>query len=251
MNLRTRLALAFTLTSLAVIFGLGFTVDHLSGQATRRQVDLRLGHIAQGLADRLDRGMYERFQDIKTLALLDTPRESGEGLLRFRAQLERRQAAHPEFSWIGFADATGRVVASTRRHLEGADVSQRPWFGNALKGIPVGDVHEAVLLQRLLGAVTAEPLRFVDIAFPVGEPGQPFGVLGAHVSWSWVDETADSVMRASGIQGAADGVGVLLRSVASLGPDLRRDDGCVLGPVPLYSSSRRRPGSRGARSVAR
>jgi len=204
LNLRTRLALAFTLTALAVIFGLGFTVDHLSGQATRRQVDLRMGHIAQGLAARIDRGMYERFQDIKTVALLDAPREAGEPLVRFRAQLERRQAAHPEFSWIGFADASGRVVASTRSHLEGADVSQRPWFGNALKGISVGDVHEAVLLQGLIGSATAEPLRFVDIAFAVGEPARPSGVLGAHVAWKWMDELADAVLRASGIQGAAD-----------------------------------------------
>ena len=39
--------------------------------------------------------------------------------------------------------------AATRNMLEGADVSQRPWFQNALKGRSMGDVHEALLLARL------------------------------------------------------------------------------------------------------
>jgi PAS domain S-box-containing protein len=78
--------------------------------------------------------------------------------------------------------------------LEGADVSHRPWFRNALRGIHTGDVHDAVLLARLLPR-QAEPWRFVDVAFPyVDEHGVVRGVLGAHLSWQWARDVERSVM---------------------------------------------------------
>jgi diguanylate cyclase (GGDEF)-like protein/PAS domain S-box-containing protein len=173
------------------------------------------------LRDRLDMGMYERQQDIRTLAALEAVRALREGPARLRQHLERRQAGHPEFSWIGYTDSRGRVVAATGGLLEGVDVSQRPWWSNALKGEYVGDVHEALLLQKLLAPEAKEPLRFVDIAMPVMENGALVGVLGAHLGWDWARGLAKRVLD---VAAAADAIELLI---------VNGDGKVLMGPAGL------------------
>jgi hypothetical protein len=96
------------------------------------------------------------------------------------------------FSWIGVADASGKVLISSNGMLEGASVAQRPWFKSGLTGPFAGDVHEAVLLQNLLPK-RDEPYRFIDFSAPIrNESGQVVGVLGAHFDWVWVMKLVDS-----------------------------------------------------------
>lgn len=64
------------------------------------------------------------------------------------------------------------MQASTGALLKGQDISKRPWFSNALRGQNLGDVHEALLLSRLLVNPDQEPQRFVDIAFALDESDQ-------------------------------------------------------------------------------
>lgn len=59
-------------------------------------------------------------------------------------------AAFPRYAWIGFARPDGTVETATGHLLEGQSVAERPWFKAALKGPFVGDLHEALLLNRLL-----------------------------------------------------------------------------------------------------
>lgn len=90
-------------------------------------------------------------------------------------------------SWAGIAGTDGLVRVASGGLLEGADVSARPWFGAGLRGGFAGDVHDAVLLQTLLGGDDAEPLRFIDLAFPVRDAGgAPIGVLAFQISFDWV-----------------------------------------------------------------
>ncbi|MCV4861533.1 hypothetical protein OFB63_36340, partial [Escherichia coli] len=70
--------------------------------------------------------------------------------VEFQPSLERLQKSYPAYSWIGLTDLGGIVRASTGGLLMGADVSQRPWFPGGLKGPHLGDVHDALLLSRLL-----------------------------------------------------------------------------------------------------
>ena len=65
------------------------------------------------------------------------------------------------------------------------------------------DVHDAILLTSLLPNNTGEPLRFVDVAAPVYEPGGEFkGVLVAHLSWAWAREVQTSLVDSA--SGASD-----------------------------------------------
>ncbi len=92
-------------------------------------------------------------------------------------------------SWVGYADLSGQVIASTDGLLIGQNVSERPWYRNGLSGDFAGDVHDAVLLAQLLGGEGEEPLRFIDLARPVTDAnGDPVGVVGMHINATWLAE---------------------------------------------------------------
>jgi diguanylate cyclase (GGDEF)-like protein len=195
-SLRTHLALAFgTITLILTI-----VLSLLIGQTTTRQVQRDIGHslaeLAFQMSDKLDRGMFERYRDIQIAAALNVMRDPGTDAAERRALLETLQSTYPDYAWIGFADEQGKVQASTGSLLEGTNVSQRPWYQGALQRPFVGDVHEALLLAKLLPNTTGEPLRFVDVSVPViSKDGSRFGVLGAHLSWSWAQEVERSVLQ--------------------------------------------------------
>lgn len=105
---------------------------------------------------------------------------------------------HRRISWAGFVSPEGTVLAASRNLLLGADVSARPWFQAGLRGDHAGDVHEAVLLNDLLGGSQEEPLRFLDFARPVIDPdGTRLGVVAVHIDAAWaqayLNEIADSL----------------------------------------------------------
>ncbi len=163
-----------------------------------RLIGAELAERSVELADTLDRGMFERYREIGILAGLEPLRnvwQANPALLR--GTLERLQNSYAEYAWIGFADKQGRVHAATRGMLEGLSVAQRPWFSGALQQPFIGDVHEAVLLAKLLGPrKDSEPFRFVDVAHPVRDAsGQVIGVLGAHLSWDWATEVRESTLK--------------------------------------------------------
>ncbi|MGQ3227255.1 MAG: cache domain-containing protein, partial [Hydrogenophaga sp.] len=121
--------------------------------------------------------------------------------------------------------------------LEGVDVSQRPWFENAQADRPMGDVHEAMLLAPLLGAPGNEPLRFVDIAFPLTDAqGQFAGVLGVHLSWNWASEVRDAIFAPVGRHRAVDLLIVSTAGTVLLGP--RDLQGTVLQVPSLDAAGR-------------
>ena len=89
-------------------------------------------------------------------------------------------------SWAGIADLGGLVISSSGGLLEGVDVSQRPWFQRGLEGDFAGDVHEAVLLAKLLPKREGQPRRFLDLATPTRDGnGNVTGVLGLHLDHEW------------------------------------------------------------------
>lgn len=92
-------------------------------------------------------------------------------------------------AWAGFASLDGTVQVASNGLIEGQDVTARPWFSGGLRGGFAGDVHEAVLLQALLGqGEAAEPLRFIDLAAPVlGQAGDTDGVIGLHINSTWLE----------------------------------------------------------------
>lgn len=195
-SLKAHLALAFGAITLILTLVLGLVIGQTTTRQVQRDIGYSLAELAFQMSDKLDRGMFERYRDIQIVAALNVMRDPTTPPGERRTLLEKLQDTYPDYAWIGFADPQGSVQASTKTLLEGADVSQRPWYQGALHKPFVGDVHEAMLLAKLLPNETGEPLRFVDVSVPVvSQQGRPLGVLGAHLSWTWAREVERSLLK--------------------------------------------------------
>lgn len=204
-HLGVRLALVSASTMLLLSGVLSLLAGYISRLQLQKSVEQSLYELAFQMADKLDRGMFERFRDLQILAQLRPIQDTTTPATELQSLLEKLQVTYPDYAWIGLAQPDGKVIASTGGLLVGANVAQRPWFQGALTGPFVGDVHEAVLLAQILPNPTAEPLRFVDVAVPVyrsdsvddqTESSQTrlVRVVGAHLSWQWAEEIQRSLL---------------------------------------------------------
>ncbi|MDI4644542.1 PDC sensor domain-containing protein [Cohnella hashimotonis] len=147
------------------------------------------------MAEKLDHYMWSRAGEINVVGTLDVINNPSDPVAIQRV-LESLQTHIPSFTWVGFTDSKGNVIASTGGILKGKNVAQRPVFQNGIKGTFIGDVHEAVLLAKLLPNPSGDPLEFVDISIPVtDDSGATVGVLATHLSWEWSKEVSASILQ--------------------------------------------------------
>ncbi|WP_028998152.1 diguanylate cyclase domain-containing protein [Azohydromonas australica] len=198
----TWLALTLLGAVLITALTLSFVIGHFARRHELSQAGAELMQVGWQLRDQLDRGMAERHAEVVALADSELLRSLADPSL-IRDALQTLQRKVPLCTWIGVADSNGRVLAATGGLLEGQNVSSRPWFQAGARGPFAGDVHNAVLLERLLPP-QAEPWRFVDLAAPVVVGGTTRAVVGAHLSWEWARDIEGQllapVMRDQGIQ---------------------------------------------------
>lgn len=203
-RLQDRLSVAQQMSLLiasVLLLGIGalaVSAAKLSRQEMISRITSEIADTARTLARQLDADMFERYSDVRQLAAMQPLSPLWEQQPQaIRGLLEELQATLPYYAWIGFARPDGTVAAASRNMLEGASVAARPWFKSGLEGPFVGDVHEAVLLARLLAAPTSgEPMRFVDVALPVhSADGRLLGVLGAHLAFEWAEMLRRGALR--------------------------------------------------------
>jgi diguanylate cyclase (GGDEF)-like protein len=191
-SLRTYLTVFAVVLTVATAAVLAIVTEEAATRQLERHIGDSLALRAQEMADKLDRGIYERRQDIQFEARELTEDGMREGAAGLRKTLNALRETSASYAWIGYADTVGKVLAATGGLLEGQNVAQRPWFSGAVSTAFVGDAHRALLLEKHLNPSGGEPLRFMDVAMPVfGKDGAFAGVLGAHIDWRWVrDATA-------------------------------------------------------------
>lgn len=200
-SFRGRMALLFGFLSLLV--GLP---TYLYGSAVHREQLLHDRHAAlnaqaSSAATVIAENMIERRREIELLAQTPLYRHAPLDSPEFQASLERLQRSYPYYSWIGIAAPDGQVLAATSGHLVGQSAAQRPWFKHGQQGVYVGDVHEAVLLAKLLPSQDAQTLRFIDFAAPVlDKEGRVRAVLASHAHWRWAGDTLRLVQPANASQ---------------------------------------------------
>ncbi|MEK4007196.1 diguanylate cyclase domain-containing protein [Paenibacillus sp. FSL H3-0333] len=223
LSLRTLFSAAFAVIIILLTAILSYVIGNRSTTSVEVSIGSSLAAEANQMSEKLDQFMWSRSGEIEVLSKLNAfqePVDQAEagGLLN---QLKK---SLPVFTWVGFLDKTGNVVASTDRILQGTNISQRPVFQQALKGTFVGDVHDAVLLSKLLPNPTGEALQFVDVSVPVmDKQGQTSGVLAAHLSWEWSREVEASIVNP--LKERLKGVEVFVVS--------KKDDTILLGPEAL------------------
>lgn len=181
---------------LLAVLGCALLVDGFARRHAERRAAESLRQVALDFRDALDRGMAQQFREVKVLSQLELFQRH-EDPAAMRRALNQIQLGLPHFAWLGVADTQGRVLAAAGGLLEGVDVSQRPWWQGARQGAFVGDVHAAVLLEKLLPQQN-EPWRFVDFAWPLrNERGQALGVFGVHLSWAWARQIRNELVDAA------------------------------------------------------
>lgn len=196
LSLRT----TFALVSALVICLLTVVLSTVIGKKTTHQVEESIGvslsQVAYQMADKLDHFMWSRAGEIDVLSELLSDREASGDAKELRNLLEQLKKSFPSYTWVAFIDPEGKVTASTDGILTGTNIASRPVFTEGKKGRFIGDVHEAVLLAKLLPNPSGEPLQFVDISTPVyNKQGQLTGVLAAHLSWEWSREVEATLLQ--------------------------------------------------------
>lgn len=189
------LALVFSLMTIVLTIILVEVIGITATRQIKNNIGNGLAELALQTSDKLDRGMHERYREVRLMSMRKDLTSREVNLDDKRRVLDERQQTYGFYAWIGLTDPDGKVLAATQKMLEGANVAQRPWFRNALAGNFLGDVHEAVLLAKLLPNPTSEPKRFVDLAFPYHDnQGRLLGVLGVHLSWQWARDVERSII---------------------------------------------------------
>jgi HAMP domain-containing protein len=158
----------------------------LSRSISQRQAAATLQTTAAAVSEQLSRGLLDQWYEVKRLASFA---EQGDSRETMRLRLDTVVATDQQYAWVGLADPAGAVLVASGGILDGVSVAERPWFKAGLTGPYAGDVHDALLLQKLVAPNALEPLRLIDFALPVKRAdGVPVGVLGAHVRWEAVRE---------------------------------------------------------------
>ena len=200
MKLNIKISTLIGALSFIIAFGIGYYTQSISTKELEKNAGKSLLTLAKHTADILDREMLERYREIEfaaTLPPLTNPNSSKE---EKRAFLEKIKGKHEHHEWIGFALPSGFVEAGTSGYLEGKNASARPWLPNGLKGPYIGDVHDALLLAKLLPNNNGEAIYFTDVAFPVkSKEGETLGVLCTHLMWQWTRNVIRSIEKDNGV----------------------------------------------------
>ena len=190
-SLRSRFALLIAILVSLLSWLLGSLIAHDSSTRMRSEIGQDLAETAYQMLDRLDRGIATRSHIIQVLSRLQELQGDNP-----RPLLDHLHQAFPEFAWIGLSDLQGRVKAASGGLLEGASIAERPVFINGRERLFIGDVHDAVLLSKLLPNPSGETLKFLDISVPVFNARQEkTGVLAAHLAWEWAQDLRAAMMR--------------------------------------------------------
>jgi diguanylate cyclase (GGDEF)-like protein/PAS domain S-box-containing protein len=195
-GLATVLAVSFGTLGLCLTGGLAFIVDRAATQQIHGDIEREVAGLASQMREQLDQGMFERWRDIQVAASLDTIRDAGLSVNLKRSVLAKLQGTYPDYAIVALVSPEGRVVATSNGVVEGIDVSTREYFINGRLAPYVGDVHDALILAKLLPQVDGEPPRFLDVAAPIARPDGTFGgVLVAHLYWEWAQNVSRSVLK--------------------------------------------------------
>lgn len=205
-SFRWRLAAATGALALVALLSFGLYAGEAAIEARRAQSGEQLSAATRHAAELLSAMLQEREKEIVVFGRSALLRDAPLGSAAVRESLELRRAATGEYAWLGVAAPDGSVLNAAGGLLVGGQVGARPWFAEGRRHPFTGDVHEALLLAKLLPAQAAgEPLRFIDIAAPIHDAdGALRGVLGAHIHWSWVTATIRGALEQAGAGGAVE-----------------------------------------------
>ena len=176
-----------------IVVMLSVSLSYWAAAISTSQIEDRQGNAfarhAHNAAEMLDRGMFERFREMQVAAVLSDIQSPDVSIDTKRKVLERIQSSFNAYAWVGMCDGKGVGLVGTGKYLEGKDLSHRPWCTEGRTKPYVGDVHDALLLAKILPNPSHKDFYLLDVAAPVHRPdGSLFGVLCGHIFWNWAED---------------------------------------------------------------
>lgn len=212
---RTRLgawlAAAFSVLSIVLTAVLAVVIERDASQDVARSIGNNMSVLAGQMANRLDRGMFERHREVQLMSSRLTRLPEPDLV---QVELDAAKNSYRYYLWIGLADDDGVVLAASDDARVGENMASQPWFRQALAGVNLGPVREEVMVPRQLSP-DGKPRRFYDIAFPL-KVGEAVRVLAAQVSWEWAKDVRQAVFGVGHI--GAEPLVVSREGVVLLGP---------------------------------
>ncbi|CAO3404082.1 sensor domain-containing diguanylate cyclase [Azospirillum palustre] len=236
-GLRATVAVTVAVLLLGSTLVKGLVVGNGAADALAKEVGNSMTGLAQSLARQLDSTMWARANQIAALSRIEALKDPAVA----QSTIDELKRRDPTIAWIGMTDVNGRVVAASNGLLMGADISTRPVHQEGMKGLYVGDVHEAVALRGKVPYLEGETPKFVDVSAPLQKAdGSMVGVLATHYSWEW----AHALIRQL-VEPLADHKGLTLYILSADGTVLIGPDSAVGKPLPVPTlNSKARDGWR-------
>lgn len=194
-SFRNRLMILFS----ALAFSLGLCCTLYIGHMASAQMSKASGQTlyisAKSISNTLANSLTEREREIVLLSQSPFFMETDLHHPHLQIKLDQVKSSYKYYAWMGIANPQGKVEVAADHLLEGADVSDRPWFKAGLQQVYLGDVHKAVLLAKKIKAINPnEPIRFIDFAAPIydAKTQKIKGVLAVHADWGWAGHVLES-----------------------------------------------------------
>lgn len=187
LRLRTTVLVSSAIALAVTLFVLGMAMSRFTLQAIEKEEGNKLAAEAKYFAELLDLTIGQQLMDLRARAAVLPQLGLHRNPAKLSPWLSAIQKDFSDATWIGFADASGAVVASTGNALLGKSVADREWFIRGARQPVTVDLHPGLLLGPSLPARADGPWRFIDLASPVRDAqGGLLGVLGTHLSWDWL-----------------------------------------------------------------
>ena len=197
--------LKFSILVGILTFTIAMIVGFYSNSISEKQLEINSGEslikLSKRVNDILDREMLERYREIKFAASLPVMTSEKRTINEKTEFIQKIEHNYNHHEWIGYALPDGTVEVGTDGYLEGKNVKARPWHPNGLGNAYIGDVHDALLLAKLLPNNSGEAIYFSDVAFPViNNEGKTLGVLCTHLAWQWTRNVIRSIQKENDVE---------------------------------------------------
>ncbi|MBK8510468.1 MAG: histidine kinase [Candidatus Competibacter sp.] len=191
---RRRLAAAigwsvFAIIVVAALVGANLAAKEARDRA-RADAERLLAQFATQIRHAIDTSLATRQAILEaTAAQIVADDQEGTGPPLYSRHLRALQTQFSEFLWLGVADKDGHLVATTSDLPQNQTVATCAWFQQGRKGRFLGDARQSSLLDppSPSSPLTERSPGFV-VAVPIARPsGDLVGVLGARLSWTWIE----------------------------------------------------------------
>ncbi|SMH48687.1 GGDEF domain-containing protein [Azospirillum agricola] len=186
LGLRATVAATTAILVLGLTLAKGLFVGSQAEQVLTREIGDSMAELSQSLARQLDATMWARANQIAALAQIDSLKDPAVA----QATIDELKRRDPTIAWMGVTDRQGNVVAASGGLLLGKNIATRPVHVEGMKGLFVGDVHEAVALKGKVPHLPGETPKFVDVSAALRDAeGTAVGAFAVHYSWEWARAT--------------------------------------------------------------